>query len=716
MRARFRSAGSCRNAFENQTCILWAIEIDKRLSQDQLRLDLFPRNDQRLDQRRSRFCDGSYASLWQAEARDAPLRLDRDHQCRLSAGMPPLPVHILTARNPIVPVAGPPCRRPKQLLAFRCSRSSKPTDSRVSLVKERRHLRQLRATSLGQMLDSLISRAQNSRISGTSGTVRFVSASIRPGSWSAVSQTSRCRRSSPCSQIGARLEDSFEASGRGAPADPCHAMEDLVALVERVVFHRKSHDELIETVAILECRLAERFLVQLLDRRPENVLQVVVHLDLVGNNGAVNDRGEKLTGSPARLLAGEAGRELRHLDVAASQSRIAGTISCSCSVLIRTASGIPGRCRRRSLRLIQRIEPVRFEPRPAGALPAEVGREMIHGAHQPGPRVSSRLELHDGQNERILNHVPGIFLGKPVLPSRPPDQGKEQLPVEPLQLRRQPQLADVRPSGRPMAPPPPSPRLALSACPLATYCHEPQVAAEQRDSEDMDRHLRYTLLDHEGAKSRVVKDIRPVTSERPRQLGPQSRDSLQLLPWTDAARMCVWPLAQGLTYYLAWRCSRSREGRSDRSCGDEQTPSGAQQQRTLRNHLLFLDSRERGKNLPLGFAMTLQRQERVGDEKTQIGDAVSAIRGPHSPHRGPKASRAVGVTLTLVGCPHTNILRSAKASDGRPVFKRRRRPRKGFHSVIKVVQLNREQSAKFSTGVARARMILNIEPPKRRPA
>jgi hypothetical protein len=116
--------------------------------------------------------------------------------------------------------------------------------------------------------------------------------------------------------------------------------------------------------------------------------------------------------------------------------------------------------------------------------PPPVSGEVIHDLVQPCLGVLGGVEFSEGEDERVLDDVSGVFHGEALLADRPPDQGQEELAVEGLELRsvlfprgrRRPgaRLTRRLRQGRPS--------LCLKVESLLLYCHEPEVSSAQRKS------------------------------------------------------------------------------------------------------------------------------------------------------------------------------------------------------------------------------------------
>jgi hypothetical protein len=108
-------------------------------------------------------------------------------------------------------------------------------------------------------------------------------------------------------------------------------------------------------------------------------------------------------------------------------------------------------------------------------LPAQVYGQMINDSCEPTLRVAARIHLDDGEQEGFLDDIPGIFLGEPMPPCRPPDERKEKRTMKLLELgsRNRTPGSPVRSN---LGPPGRNAQRGFSftlRSSLQVYCHEP---------------------------------------------------------------------------------------------------------------------------------------------------------------------------------------------------------------------------------------------------
>ena len=91
--------------------------------------------------------------------------------------------------------------------------------------------------------------------------------------------------------------------------------------------------------------------------------------------------------------------------------------------------------------------PLRGESRAAKGLALVVDAEIVHDLEEPAPGIALALQLHDGEQECLLDDVPRILLGQAVPPCSAPYERQEEIPMESLQ-----ELGRNGPSGRRTSP------------------------------------------------------------------------------------------------------------------------------------------------------------------------------------------------------------------------------------------------------------------------
>jgi hypothetical protein len=140
------------------------------------------------------------------------------------------------------------------------------------------------------------------------------------------------------------------------------------------------------------------------------------------------------------------------MSVLATQAAVSRTNSRSSRVmalLLRNPVGCP--VLRGSLRAPPPLSwpPLLHQSRAASRFPPPVGREAVHDAIDPGAMVSVGIELHEREQERVVDDFSGIFLGEPVSPTGSAYETDEERPVKLFQhWRRDLAGLDRHPPGR----------------------------------------------------------------------------------------------------------------------------------------------------------------------------------------------------------------------------------------------------------------------------
>ncbi len=122
-------------------------------------------------------------------------------------------------------------------------------------------------------------------------------------------------------------------------------------------------------------------------------------------------------------------------------------------------------------------------------LPPPVSGEMVHHLVQPCLGVLGGVEFSEGEDERVLDDVSGVFHGEALLANRPPDQGQKELTVEGFELRGVRFPRDRRRLGArlPLRLRQGRPSLCLKVESLSPYCHDPEVSPAQWESLEIAR-------------------------------------------------------------------------------------------------------------------------------------------------------------------------------------------------------------------------------------
>ncbi len=122
-------------------------------------------------------------------------------------------------------------------------------------------------------------------------------------------------------------------------------------------------------------------------------------------------------------------------------------------------------------------------------LPPPVSGEMVHHLVQPCLGVLGGVEFSEGEDERVLDDVSGVFHGEALLANRPPDQGQKELTVEGFELRGVRFPRDRRRLGArlPLRLRQGRPSLFLKVESLSPYCHDPEVSPAQWESLEIAR-------------------------------------------------------------------------------------------------------------------------------------------------------------------------------------------------------------------------------------
>src|SRR6266536_4661869 len=263
-------------------------------------------------------------------------------------------------------------------------------------------------------------------------------------------------------------------------------------------------------------------------------------------------------------------------------------------------------------------------------LPPPVSGEMVHHLVQPCLGVLGGVEFSEGEDERVLDDVSGVFHGEALLANRPPDQGQKELAVEGFELRGVRFPRDRRRLGArlPLRLRQGRPSLCLKVESLSPYCHDPEVSPAQWESLEIARQsgagesLSCGCAPgqrpwKEGKRPSGDVSSPSICFEIPQSSSASHRKSAE---GSAASKRCTWrrsssllqspaairrdclgvglevlaELAEGVRICLA-----APDGLAEKSHGGK----------ALRHHLLFLDRRQRRKNFPLGFSIPAECQE-----------------------------------------------------------------------------------------------------------